>query len=136
VTHKSSRNEFSRNSVIGVSSDPVKLRDAGNYNMFDSNTFGANGFPRSSTPPSAHYLEEVNTATGECSSYHNRFANNDLGTFLVGSTANLPVWYLYPAGAGQRVRTADDNATRRTSFVTSVMPKPTEATSSHRWRTS
>lgn len=99
VTHKSSRNDFSRNSVTGVSSDPVKLRDASNYNTFDSNTFGANGFPRSSTPPSAHYLEEVNTAGGECSSYHNRFTNNDLGTFLVGSTANLPTWYLYPAGA-------------------------------------
>lgn len=99
VTHKSSRNDFSRNSVTGVSSDPVKLRDASNYNTFDSNTFGANGFPRSTTPPSAHYLEEVNTADGECSSYHNRFTNNDLGTFLVGSTANLPTWYLHLPGA-------------------------------------
>lgn len=97
VTHKSSRNDFSRNTITGVSSDPIKVRDASNYNTFDANTFGANGFPRSE-PPSAHYLEEVDTATGQCSSYHNRFTNNDLGTYLTGSTANLPTWYLHLPG--------------------------------------
>jgi hypothetical protein len=97
VTHKSSHNEFSRNSVTGVSSDPVKVRDASDFNTFDSNTFGANDFVRSSTPPGAHYLEEA--GTGECTSYHNRFTNNNLGTYLVGSSANLPTWYLNPTGA-------------------------------------
>ncbi|MFF5292053.1 right-handed parallel beta-helix repeat-containing protein [Paractinoplanes globisporus] len=99
ITHKSSRNTFTGNNVTGVSSDPVKLRDGSDFNTFDANVFGANGFPRSSTPPSAHYLEEVNVDAGECSSYHNRFTNNDLGTYLIGSSANLPTWYLYPAGA-------------------------------------
>ncbi|WP_433379485.1 hypothetical protein ACQPZX_13565 [Actinoplanes sp. CA-142083] len=99
VTHKSSSNQFTGNNVTGVSSDPVKVRDASNYNTFDSNVFGANDFLRSSTPPAAHYLEEVDTASGQCSSYHNRFTNNDLGTYLIGSSANLPTWYLYPAGA-------------------------------------
>ena len=97
ITHKSSSNVFTRNNVTGVSSDPVKVRNSSNYNTFDDNTFGANDFVRSSIPSAAHYLEEV--GDGQCSSYHNRFTNNDLGTFLVGSTANLPTWVLFPAGA-------------------------------------
>jgi len=97
ITQKSSSNVFTRNNVTGVSSDPVKVRNSSNYNTFDGNTFGANDFVRSSTPSVAHYLEEV--GDGQCSSYHNRFTNNDLGTFLVGSTANLPTWVLFPAGA-------------------------------------
>jgi hypothetical protein len=96
VTHKSARNTFSGNEVTGVSSDPLKLRDASNLNTFDANVFGSNGFVRSSTPPTVHYLDEVNVDAGECSSYHNRFTNNDLGTFLVGSSGNLPSWYLSP----------------------------------------
>ncbi len=99
VTHKSSHNQFIGNNVTGVSSDPVKVRDASNYNTFDSNVFGANDFIRSTTPPAVHYLEEVNSSAGECSSYHNRFTNNDLGAFLIGSSGNLPTWYLHPAGA-------------------------------------
>jgi hypothetical protein len=98
VTHKSSHNVFSANSVTGVSSDPVKVRDSSDFNTFDSNRFGANDFPRSSTQ-AAHFLDEVDADTGECSSYHNRFTNNDLGTYLIGSTANLPTWYLNPPGA-------------------------------------
>jgi hypothetical protein len=97
ITHKSSSNRFLGNSVTGVSSDPIKVRDASNYNTFDGNVFGANGFPRASG--SAHYLEEVNTNEEECSSFHARFTNNNLGTYLIGSTANLPVWSLSPAGA-------------------------------------
>ncbi|GIH15223.1 right-handed parallel beta-helix repeat-containing protein [Rugosimonospora africana] len=96
MTHKSSHNTFSANSITGVSSDPVKVRDASDYNTFDSNTFGANDFVRSSTQ-GAHYREEV--GDGDCSSYHNRFTNNDLGTWLIGSSANLPTWVLDPAGA-------------------------------------
>ncbi|MDR7275988.1 right-handed parallel beta-helix repeat-containing protein [Catenuloplanes atrovinosus] len=96
ITHKSSSNRFAGNNVTGVSSDPVKVRDASNFNTFERNTFGANAWPRSSTP-AVHYLEEVGAS--ECSSYHNRFAYNDLGTYLTGSTANLPVWYLSPEGA-------------------------------------
>lgn len=99
VTHKSSHNQFTANQVTNVSSDPVKIRDASNYNSFENNIFGANGFVRSSTPPAVHYLDEVSTTEGECSSFHNRFAYNDLGTYLVGSTENLPVWYLSPGGA-------------------------------------
>jgi hypothetical protein len=75
------------------------VRDSSNYNTFDSNVFSANDFLRSSTPPAAHYLEEVSTAAGECSSYHNRFVDNDLGTYLIGSSADLPTWYLSPTGA-------------------------------------
>lgn len=95
LTHKSSSNRFVGNAVTGVSSDPVKVRDASNHNTFERNTFGANAWPRSSTP-TVHYLEEV--SAGQCSSYHNRFAYNDLGTYLNGS-ADLPVWYLQPEGA-------------------------------------
>jgi hypothetical protein len=98
VTHKSSNNRFAGNQVTGVSSEPVKVRDGSDFNTFENNVFGANGFLRS-TPSMVHYREEVNEATNECSSYHNRFANNDLGTYLIGSTANLPVWVITPAGA-------------------------------------
>ena len=98
VTHKSSNNRFTGNQVTGVSSDPVKVRDASNHNTFEANVFGANGFVRSSTPPAVHYLDEVSTADGECSSYHNRFVNNDLGTYLIGSTANLLRVYASPSG--------------------------------------
>jgi hypothetical protein len=90
VTHKSSSNEFSGNSVKQVSSDPVKVRDASNFNKFDSNVFDQNDFPRMDA---AHYLEQANTMSDECASYHNRFTNNDLGTYRTGS-ANLPAWYL------------------------------------------
>jgi hypothetical protein len=96
MTHKSSHNTFSGNSITGVSSDPVKVRDASDFNTFDSNNFGANDFVRSSSQ-GAHYREEV--GDGDCSSYHNRFTNNDLGTWLLGSSANLPTWVLDPAGA-------------------------------------
>ncbi|GAB7036305.1 MULTISPECIES: right-handed parallel beta-helix repeat-containing protein [Catenuloplanes] len=96
VTHKSSSNRFTSNRVTGVSSDPVKVRDASNFNTFENNVFGANSWPRTSTP-GVHYLDEVGAS--ECSSYHNRFAYNDLGTYLAGSSANLPVWYLSPEGA-------------------------------------
>lgn len=95
VTHKSSSNRFTANNVTGVSSDPVKVRDASNFNSFENNRFGANGWPRSTTP-GVHYLEEVGAS--ECSSYHNRFAYNDLGTYLTGSTADLPVRHLSPGG--------------------------------------
>ncbi|MEU4427253.1 right-handed parallel beta-helix repeat-containing protein [Actinoplanes sp. NPDC024001] len=97
VTHKSWYNNFTRNNVTGVSSDPVKVRNTSNYNTFDSNVFGANDFYRTTTPGAAHYLEEI--GTGQCASYHNRFTNNDLGTFLIASTANLPTWLIHPAGA-------------------------------------
>jgi hypothetical protein len=96
MTHKSSYNTFSGNSINGVSSDPIKVRDASDFNTFDSNTFGANDFVRSDTQ-GAHYREEV--GAGDCSSYHNRFTNNNLGTWLFGSSGNLPVWVLDPAGA-------------------------------------
>ena len=95
VTHKSSHNQFTQNSVTGVSSDPVKIRDASDYNTFDDNTFGANDFVRSAGD-SAHLLDQV--GDGECSSYHTRFTNNDLGTYLTSST-HLPTWYLSPGGA-------------------------------------
>jgi hypothetical protein len=98
VTHKSSHNEFSRNSVTEVSSGPIKVRDASNFNTFDANTFGRNDFVRTSKPSPSHYLEEVDPKS-ECSSYHNRFTNNRLGTFHVGSTARLPEWLLSPEGA-------------------------------------
>jgi hypothetical protein len=98
VTHKSSHNVFSGNSITEVSSGPIKVRDASNFNTFDSNTFGRNDFVRTSKPGPSHYLEEVN-ATSECSSYHNRFTDNRLGTFLVGSSARLPEWLLSPEGA-------------------------------------
>jgi hypothetical protein len=97
VTHKSSHNVFSRNSVTEVSSGPIKLRDASNFNTFDSNTFGRNDFVRTSMPSPSHYLEEVNKDS-ECSSYHNRFTNNHLGTFFVNSTDRLPAWLLSPDG--------------------------------------
>ncbi|SDS94364.1 hypothetical protein [Actinoplanes derwentensis] len=99
VTHKSSYNRFTGNNVTGVSSDPVKVRDGSNFNTFDANVFGANSFLRTSTPPAVHYLEEVNEDESECSSYHNRFTDNNLGIYLTGSSANLPTWYLNPAGA-------------------------------------
>lgn len=98
MTHKSSHNVFSGNSVTEVSSGPIKVRDASNFNTFDSNTFGRNDFARQSTPSPSHYLEEVN-AKSECSSYHNRFTNNRLGTFFVNSTDRLPAWLLSPGGA-------------------------------------
>ncbi|SCL72625.1 Right handed beta helix region [Micromonospora citrea] len=97
VTHKSSRNRFAGNQVTGVSSEPIKVRDGSNFNTFEQNVFGANGFLRAS-PSMVHYREEVNEAGNECSSYHNRFVGNDLGTYLIGSTANLPVWLLTPPG--------------------------------------
>ncbi|GAA0935396.1 hypothetical protein GCM10009558_049090 [Virgisporangium aurantiacum] len=84
--------------MTGVSSEPIKVRDGSDFNSFENNTFGANGFVRSS-PSMVHYREEVNEAADECSSYHNRFAGNDLGTYLIGSSANLPVWVITPAGA-------------------------------------
>jgi hypothetical protein len=98
VTHKSSRNRFAGNQVTGVSSEPVKVRDGSNFNSFEQNVFGANGFVRSS-PSMAHYREEVNEAADECASYHTRFAGNNLGTYLIGSTANLPSWVITPSGA-------------------------------------
>jgi hypothetical protein len=49
MTHKSSYNTFSRNSITGVSSDPVKVRDASDFTTFDSNMFGANDFVRSTS---------------------------------------------------------------------------------------
>ncbi|MEO3924469.1 right-handed parallel beta-helix repeat-containing protein [Micromonosporaceae bacterium B7E4] len=98
VTHKSNRNRFVGNQVTGVSSEPIKVRDGSNFNTFEQNVFGANGFLRSS-PSMVHYREELNEASDECASYHVRFANNDLGTYLVGSTANLPAWLITPAGA-------------------------------------
>lgn len=98
VTHKSSVNRFVNNQVTGVSSEPIKVRDGSNFNTFEQNVFVANGFVRSS-PSMVHYREEVNEAADECSSYHNRFAGNNLGTYLIGSTTNLPVWVITPPGA-------------------------------------
>jgi hypothetical protein len=97
VTHKSSNNRFTGNYVADVSSDPVKVRNSSNYNTFDSNTFVANGWIRRPTQtPSAHYLEEGGPA--QCSSYHNRFTNNKLGSVRT-SSPRLPDWALHPAGA-------------------------------------
>jgi len=99
LTHKSSHNVFSGNSITEVSSGPIKVRDASNFNTFDSNTFGKNDFARKSEPSPSHYLEEVTTTANECSSYHNRFTNNRLGTFFLDSTERLPAWLLSPEGA-------------------------------------
>lgn len=96
ITHKSSSNRVTSNNIRGVSSGPLKVRDSSNYNTFENNTFGANDFARNSIPGATHYLEEV--GTGECSSFHNRLANNKLGTLLYGS-GRLPAWQLVPAGA-------------------------------------
>ena len=96
MTHKSSHNTFTGNRVTGVSSGPVKVRDASNYNTIERNVFGANDFNRRSTPGATHYLEEV--SAGECSSYHNRFAYNDLGNILYGE-GQLRAWQLVPDGA-------------------------------------
>lgn len=96
ITHKSSHNTITSNNITGVSSGPIKVRDASNYNTIANNRFGANDFVRTSVPGPSHYLEEV--GAGECSSVHNRFANNDLGTLLYGS-GKLTTWVLSPGGA-------------------------------------
>lgn len=93
ITHKSSHNTFHNNNVTGVSAGPVKVRDASNFNSVEYNTFGANHF-HSRTITTAHYDEQVATSAGECSSYGNRFAYNDLGTYLINSSANLPAWMM------------------------------------------
>ncbi|MFB9906477.1 hypothetical protein [Allokutzneria oryzae] len=98
VTHFSSSNTVTRNKFVWISGDPIKVRNMSNYNAFEHNNFDRTG-------RFAHYKDEFcdlacarnNKIDRQCSSFHNRFFHNRLGTNYTGAAA-LPAWTLSPEG--------------------------------------
>ncbi|SDN28735.1 right-handed parallel beta-helix repeat-containing protein [Allokutzneria albata] len=98
VTHFSSSNVIVRNRFEWISGDPIKVRNASSYNVFEHNTFDRTG-------RTAHYADEFcdldcarkNKIDRQCASFHNRLFRNKLGRSHTGDAA-LPAWLLTPAG--------------------------------------
>jgi Periplasmic copper-binding protein (NosD) len=99
ITHFSSSNSVTRNTIRTVSSYAIKVRDRSNYNDVDGNSFNDTG-------GTSAYRDEfcdlacVQAHPGtprQCASYGNSFNNNVIGT-VYGGTSKQGVWSMSPPG--------------------------------------